>query len=90
MAGEEDAVEIVGLALVPVGTVEQASDAGNRGRLVGVGLDPDARVVTDGQQVVDDLETVVTRGIVGGRDGADLGELSSSVVYVNRESKGQV
>lgn len=80
VAGEEDAKKIVGFALVPVGAVKEGRDGRNGRRLVGVGLDADAGVVADRKQVVDDLEALLAGGIVGGRDGADLGELGGGVV----------
>ena len=80
MADEEDAEQVVHLALVPVGAREKAGDAGNGGGLVGVGLDADAGVVPDAEEVVDDLETLVPRGVVDGRDGGDLGELGGRVI----------
>jgi hypothetical protein len=36
--------------------------------------------VADGEQVVDDLESVLAGWVVGSSDRAQLGELSSSVV----------
>jgi hypothetical protein len=80
MAGKEDTVQIVDLSLVPVGTVKETGDAGHGGSLVGVGLDTNAGVVADREKVVDNLESVLARGVVGGSDGADLGELGSGVV----------
>lgn len=47
VAGEEDTEQVVDLALVPVGAVKEAGDARHWGRLVGVGLNADARVVAD-------------------------------------------
>jgi len=80
VAGEEDSKQIVNLALVPVGTIKEGGDAGNGGGLVGVGLDPDSGVVAHTEQVVDDLEALVTGGEVDGGDIADLGELGRGVV----------
>lgn len=80
VAGEEDAVQVVYLTLVPVGAIEEAGDTGNGGGFVGVGLDADARVVADGKKVVDDLETVLAGRVVSSGDGAHLGELGSGVV----------
>ena len=80
MVDEEDAEEVVDLTLVPVGALEEGHDGGDGGRLVGVGLDADARVVADGEEVVDDLEALRARGVVGGCDGADLRELGGGVV----------
>lgn len=84
VAGEEDAVQVIHLALVPVGAVVEAGDAGDGRGLIGVGLDADAGVVADGEHVVDDLEALVAGGIVGGSDGAALGELGSGVVCNRR------
>ena len=81
VAGEEDAEEIVDLALVPVGAVVEGCQAGHRRGLVGVGLDANARVVAHAEEVVDDLEALVAGGEVDGRDGADLGELGGRVVW---------
>ncbi len=47
VAEEEDSEQIVGLALVPVCAVVEARDAGYWRRLVGIGLDTNARVVAD-------------------------------------------
>jgi hypothetical protein len=80
VACEENAVEIVHLSLVPVGSIEKTSDAGDGGGFVGIGLDANSGVVSDGEEVVDDLETVLAGGVVGGSDGADLGEFGSGVV----------
>jgi hypothetical protein len=80
VADEEDAEQVVDLALVPVGAIIERGDAGDGGDLVGVGLDADAGVVADAEEVVDDLEALVAGGIVGGRDGAALGELGSGVI----------
>lgn len=55
MSGEEDAVHVPDLTLVPVGTVEDGDSRGNGGGLVGVGLDADALLVGDREEVVDDL-----------------------------------
>lgn len=81
MTSKEDAVEVIHFSLVPVGAIEQAGDAGNRGRLVGIGLDPNTGVVSDREQIVDDLESVLARGVVGCGDGANLSELGGSVVF---------
>lgn len=79
---EEDAEEVVDLALVPVGALVEGHDGGDRRGLVGVGLDTDAGVVADGEEIVDDLEALRAGGVVGGCDGADLGELGGGVVCV--------
>lgn len=85
MANKEDAKQVVDLSLIPVGTVIQAADARNRGGLVGVRLDPNARVVANTEQVVDDLESLVLGRVVDGSDIADLGVLGGGVVLEERE-----
>lgn len=77
---EEDTEHVVDLTLVPQSTLEQTSHTGDGGGLVGVGLDTDAGVVADTQQVVDDLETLVTGGEVDTGDIGDLSELGGGVV----------
>lgn len=80
MTGEEDTVQVVHLSLVPVGTVKESGDTGDRRGLIGVGLDTDSGVVTDREKVVDDFESVLARGVVGSSDCADLSKLSGGVV----------
>lgn len=41
--------------------------------------------MADGEQVVDNLETLVAGGVVDSGDVADLGELSGGVVFEERE-----
>lgn len=82
---EEHTEEVVYLTLVPVGTVVEGCDGWHGRRLVGVGLDADARVVANGEQVVDDLEALVAGGVVDGGDVADLGELGGGVVFEEGE-----
>ncbi len=80
VAGKVDAVQVVDFALVPVGAVKETSDTRDSRSLVGIGLDSDARVVTDRKQVVHNLEALVAGGIIGGSNGADLGEFGSGIV----------
>ena len=82
---EEDTEHVVNLTLVPVGTVVKACDGGYGRGLVGVGLDADARVVADGEHVVDDLETLVAGRVVDSGDVADLCELGGGVVFEEGE-----
>lgn len=56
VALEEDTIHIPDLTFEPVGAVEQTNDRGDRGDLVGVGLDSDPRLVGVGEEVIDDLE----------------------------------
>lgn len=80
VTGEENTEHIIHLTLVPQGTLEKTSDTGDGGGLVTVGLDTDAGVESDTEQVVDDLETLITGGEVDTSNVGNLGELSSSVV----------
>lgn len=86
MVDKEDTEQIVNFALVPIGSVIETCDGGNRGRLIGVGLDSNAGVVTDGQHVVDDLESLVSRRVVDGCDVGNAGKLGSGVVLEEGES----
>ena len=49
MPREENAKEVVDFAFVPVGAVVETCDGGYGGCFVGVGLDADARIVSDGE-----------------------------------------
>ena len=69
------------LALIPVcAVVESAKRRDGRG-FVGVGFDADAGVVADAEEIVDDFEARVPRGVVDGGDVADLGEFGGGVVF---------
>ena len=85
VADEEDTEHVVDLTLVPVGAVVEACDGGYGRCLVGVGLHANARVVADGEQVVDNLETLVAGRVVDGSDVADLSEFGGGVVFEERE-----
>ena len=76
MAGEQDAVEVVGFALEPVRRREHRDRRGHRRRLVGLHLHADATVTGGRQQMVDDVEALLARGIVdaGRFDEADEAE----------------
>lgn len=80
VVGEEDTEHVIDLTLVPQSALEQTSYAGHRGGLVGVGLDTDAGVVANTEQVVNDLETLVPCGEVNTGDIGDLGEFGRSMV----------
>jgi hypothetical protein len=85
VADEEDTEHVVDLTLVPVGTVVEACDGGYGRGLVGVGLDANARVVADGEHVVDDLEALVAGRVVDSGDVADLCEFGGGVVFEEGE-----
>jgi hypothetical protein len=86
VANKENTKQVVHLSLVPIGSVIEIAETGNRCRLIRIRLDPQARVVTDTEHVVDDLEALVLGGIVDGRDVRDLGILGGGVVL--EEGKG--
>ena len=65
MAGEQHAIEIEGLALIPVGGGEHRDDARHRRVFVGLDLHADAMVLVGRQQMIDDIEALRARGIVG-------------------------
>jgi hypothetical protein len=87
VANEEDTEHVVDLTLIPVGAVVKTCDGGYGRCLIGVGLHADARVVADGEQVVDDLEALVAGRVVDGSDIADLGELGCGVVFEEGENR---
>ena len=60
MVRKEDAVHVPDLPFVPVGRLVDLVGRVQGGHLVGVGLDADPSVVSQGQDVVDDLKTVFT------------------------------
>ena len=82
---EEDTKQIVDLTFVPVGAVVEIAERGDGGGLISVGLDPQTRVVADGEHVVDDLEALVLGGVVNSGDVGDLGVLGGCVVLKEGE-----
>lgn len=64
----------------PVGTSEQACGGRNGRDLVGVRLYAKSCVVPDAKEVVDDLETLRARGVVGAADIHECLELRLRVV----------
>ncbi len=87
MPYEEHAKHVVDLSFVPIGAIVEAADGGNGCGLVGVGFDPDAGVVADGEHVVNDLEAGITGGIVDGGDVSDHGELGGGVIFEEVEGR---
>jgi hypothetical protein len=80
MAREEDAKHIPDLPLVPVCTSEEPRARGNGKRLIGPGLDADSSVVSVGEEVVHDLESVRFGRVVDGGDVHDGFERALGVV----------
>lgn len=87
MSDEENAKQIVRLTLVPVGAIIETSDRWNRCSLVGIGLYANARVVVDGEQVINDLKTMAPCRVVNTGDIGNLGELSSCMVFEKCEDR---
>lgn len=85
MVRKEDPVHIVRLPLEPIRAVVQEGDARHRRDFIRIRLHSDPRVVTNGQQVVDDLEAVGTRGVVDARNVGNGGELGGRVVLEEGE-----
>ena len=56
MVGKEDSKHVPDLPLVPVCSGKDGGGGLNGGQLVGVGLDANARVETERQQVVNNLK----------------------------------
>lgn len=85
VTAEEDTKQIPDLTLVPVCTVVERSDRRDRGGLVGVRLDADARVVAHREHVVDDFESLAASGEVDCGDVAHLSEFGGCVVFEELE-----
>src|SRR5690606_25052904 len=79
VSGEEHAVKIVDLALVPVVRREHVDHRRNGRLLVRRDLHADALVLTRRQQMVHHLEPLLARGIIGTRDVDEGEELTLSV-----------
>lgn len=54
--GEEHAVHVVDLALIPIGPLEHLAGRVDRRQFVGVGFDANPRVEAQRQQIIDDLD----------------------------------
>ena len=68
MAREENAIKIVSLSLEPAGPRVDPGYRGNRSVLVGLGFEADALVPIGRQEMVNDVETLLARGIVHAAD----------------------
>lgn len=85
MSNEEDAKKIIDLALVPVGAIVEIAQTGYWGRLIGICLDSDARVVADTEHVVHDLESLVLGGVIDSSNVRDLSVFGCGVVLEEGE-----
>lgn len=81
VTNEEYTKQIVYLSLVPVGSVVQTCDAGNWRCFVGVCLDSNTGIVAYAEHIVNDLEPLVSGGVVDGCDVANSCEFCRSVVW---------
>lgn len=77
---EEDSVHVPDFTLVPVSRSEHGGCGGNGVDLIGVSLDTNTCVVLDGEEVIDDLETLRAGGVIGSADVHACAELGLSVV----------
>ena len=80
MAGEQHAVEIVGLALEPVGAAKHIDQRRNGRDFVGRAFDTDALVQPWRQEMIDDVEALLARRPVDRGDVDDADELAGRVV----------
>lgn len=85
MIHKEDAKQIVYLSLIPVRTIVQAAYRWYRCGFVCVRLDPDSGVVADGQEIVHDLEALVSGRVIDCGDIGDAREFGSCVVLEEGE-----
>ena len=81
VANEEDPEEVVNLTLIPIRAVVKTCDAWDGRSFVCVCLDSDARVVSDAEKVIDNLEAGIPRRIIDCRNVRHHGELRSCVVF---------
>ena len=80
MTGEQDAVEIVGLALVPVGGGEDRDQRRHGGAVVGHGLHPDPPIVARRQEMDHDIEPHLTLRVVDAAEVDEVDEQAGRVV----------
>ena len=80
MAGEDHAVEVVGLALEPVGAGKYVDDRRHLRGLVGYRAQADARVQRRRQQMIDHVEALFAAGIVDRGDVGEVDEAASGIV----------
>ena len=79
VAGEQDAVEVVGLALEPVGAGKTDDRARHRRRLVGLDAHADAVVQPGAQQVIDHIEALLALGVI---DAANVDQAAEAALRI--------
>lgn len=85
MVHKEHAEQVVYFSLIPVRAIVQAAYRWNRCGFICVGLDPNSGVVADGQEVVYDLEALVSGRVIDCGDIGDACEFSGCVVFEEGE-----
>lgn len=80
MSDEENAKQIICLTFIPVGTIVKTGDRRNRCSFISIRLDANARVVVDGEQVIDNLKAVTPCGVINASDVGNLSVLCSRMV----------
>lgn len=85
MVGEEDTKHIVGLSLIPVGTIIKTCDGWHGSCLIGICLHSDSGIVTDGQKIVDNLKSMILGWVIHGSDIGDLSVLGSGMALQEGE-----
>src|SRR5262245_28776190 len=88
--GKEHPIEIVSLALEPVGAGKNADDRGDRRRLVDLGLHPHAQVLLGREEMIDDVEAPLAARPVHRGDVDDAPELAALVVTQETDDFGDV
>src|SRR5262245_48136574 len=90
MIGEPHAVKIVGLTLEPAGRAEHRSGRRHRRGLVGHDLHADALVVLEAEQIVDDVEALLTLRPVDTADIDELLEEAARIVAQEGQQRDQL
>lgn len=88
MTDEEDAEEIINLSFIPVGAIVKTAYRRYRLCFICISLDANARVVSDREKVINDLESLVSCWKVYGCDIGNLCELGGCVISASLTSAG--
>src|SRR5262245_20695030 len=90
VARKQNAVEVVGFALEPIRSGEQADDARHGRARIGLGADANAMVQPRAQEMIDDLETLLALGIVHPANVDEAAEAAAWVVAQDLNNLGNV
>src|SRR5262245_52764251 len=85
VAGEQDAIHVVGLPLIPIGRRKQVNHAWHGRVRVRLALDPKALILARGEQVIDHVEASRAFWIVDATDVDQLLELALAVIAQDRQ-----